>query len=123
MTVVIKPAHPVAAASAHSSARVRGLGVGVDDAMTCGVCPLADAPERCDLRCTGLDVPTRTRQRMAELGLRLGASVRVQSRTSGRGFVLSVAGARVAIDAATAAGILVRSVPTTGSGQLASASA
>ncbi|XVX20698.1 FeoA family protein [Actinomycetota bacterium] len=41
------------------------------------------------------------RRRLAELGLRRGAHLTCVQRTSGRGRVVSVAGSRIAIDAAT----------------------
>ena len=111
MSVAMEPVHAVSPTALRSSATrdQRACPLLEADATTM-TCPLSDAPTRCDLRCAGLDVPARTRQRMAELGMRLGAPIQVLSRTSGRGLVLRVAGARVAVDAATAAGILVRTV-------------
>lgn len=113
MSVALEPVHAVSPTLPRSSATREQLACPLLEAdATSTICPLTDAPARCELRCAGLDMPDRTRQRMAELGLRLGAPVRVLSRTSGRGLVLCVAGARVAVDAATAAGILVRSGPS-----------
>ena len=114
MSVGITPAHPAQPVTLRTFVPSLGGGCAVSGA---GLCARADAPAGCDLRCAGLEAPARTRQRLAELGLRLGAPIRVLSRTSGRGFVLTVSGARIAVDATTAAGIVVRdaSAPTGGS--------
>ena len=50
--------------------------------------------------------PPTIRRRMAELGLRAGTIVTVLQRTAGGGRLLAVAGARIAVDAATAGRVL-----------------
>ncbi len=54
---------------------------------------------------TGVGGDPAVRRRLAEMGVRAGARIRVLHRSSGGGRVLAVEGARVAIDAQLAAAI------------------
>lgn len=54
---------------------------------------------------TAVAVPEPHRRRLAELGVRPGAHVTLLRRTAGRGVVVAVAGARLALDRATAAAV------------------
>ncbi|HWS56936.1 MAG TPA: FeoA family protein [Actinotalea sp.] len=58
-----------------------------------------------------LGLPETTQLRMGELGLRRGTRIRVTHRAPLGGRVVAIGGARLAIDATTAAGVQVRSVP------------
>lgn len=48
------------------------------------------------------------RRRLAQLGLRVGAELTVVRTTAGRGCIVAVAGARIALDRDTARGLVVR---------------
>lgn len=63
-----------------------------------------------DLEVTAVAVPDAARLRLREIGVRVGARVRVTQRTSFGGRVVALAGTRVALDRATAARIEVREV-------------
>lgn len=52
-----------------------------------------------------VDADPAVRRRLAEMGIRPGASVRVLYRTTGGGRVVSVGGARVALDRELAAAV------------------
>lgn len=52
-------------------------------------------------------LPDPHHRRLAELGVRAGATARVLQRTVGGGLVLRVEGCRIAVDRATAATITV----------------
>ncbi len=58
-----------------------------------------------DATVTLVDATTTIQRRLAEMGVRVGSHVRVLYRTTGGGRVLSVDGARIAIDAGLAAAI------------------
>lgn len=64
-------------------------------------------PTRATVWCAEVDLGSRTARRLAELGVRPGVPLTVQSRTSGHGLIVSVGGVRVALDAAAASGIHV----------------
>ncbi|MBW3086267.1 hypothetical protein KEM60_02479 [Austwickia sp. TVS 96-490-7B] len=64
--------------------------------------PASSAPLGAPHTLTSVGGDDRSRQRLAELGLRPGANVTVLRRTAGQGRILAVAGSRVAVDAATA---------------------
>ncbi len=68
---------------------------------------LQSVPTRRPVRLTLVDLPLVARRRLAELGLRAGATVEVVHRTAGGGRVVAVAGSRIALDRATAHGIQV----------------
>ncbi|AKT50162.1 FeoA family protein [Arsenicicoccus sp. oral taxon 190] len=68
---------------------------------------LQAAPPRKPVRLGLVDLPLAPRRRLAELGLRTGATVEVLHLTAGGGRVVAVAGARIALDRSTAAGIQV----------------
>lgn len=70
---------------------------------------------------TAVTVPDPYRRRLAELGVRPGACVTLLRRTAGRGVVVGVAGARLALDRATAAA--VRVTPAAGAAAPAAAAA
>ncbi len=55
-------------------------------------------------------VPATHLRRLAELGVRVGASASMVQRTAGRGLVIRVEGCRIALDRATAASIEVEPV-------------
>lgn len=54
---------------------------------------------------TLVDATAAVQRRLAEMGVRVGAHVKVLYRTTGGGRVLSVDGARIAIDSRLAAAI------------------
>lgn len=56
---------------------------------------------------TAIDTSERVRRRLAEMGIRRGARIRVLRRTSGGGLVLAVNGSRIAVDSELAAAIEV----------------
>lgn len=62
----------------------------------------SDAPLREPLTVASVAAETRALRRLAELGIRPGATVEVLRRIAGGGRIVSVAGSRVALDAATA---------------------
>lgn len=68
--------------------------------------PLLDA-ERGRATVISVDLPSGAARRLVELGVRVGATVEVQRRTSGGGIVVGVAGSRVALDRASARSITV----------------
>ncbi|MCH8612161.1 FeoA family protein [Arsenicicoccus dermatophilus] len=68
---------------------------------------LQSVPEHRPVRLGPVDLPLAPRRRLAELGLRTGATVEVVHRTAGGGRVVAVAGARIALDRRTAQGIQV----------------
>lgn len=70
--------------------------------------PLCDFPLNCPLVVTAVDLPEQTRRRMAELGIRPGAQICSTQRTCGRGCVISVAGARIAVDRITVRAVKVQ---------------
>jgi Fe2+ transport system protein FeoA len=65
---------------------------------------------------TGPEVSTRAvARRLAELGIRPGAALRIQSRTSGGGAILAIGDDRIAVSREILAGIEVGpEVPTRG---------
>lgn len=56
---------------------------------------------------TAIETSDRLRRRLAEMGIRRGASIQVLRRTSGGGLVMAVNGSRIAVDAELAAAIQV----------------
>lgn len=72
--------------------------------------PLTAAANGVALRVVHTDTHHLVRRRLAELGIRPGAVVRVLHATHGRGRVLAVAGSRVAVDRSVLAGIWVSPV-------------
>lgn len=68
---------------------------------------LGAGPANTDLEVTAVTVPDDARLRLREIGVRVGARVRVTQRTAFGGRVIAVAGTRVALDRATAARIEV----------------
>lgn len=69
------------------------------------VLTLLDAPRGTALTLVGSGTSERMTRRLAELGLRRGATLEVMQRTAGGGRVVSVAGGRIALDAAVAAAL------------------
>lgn len=63
---------------------------------------VSDAPLGAVLVVTAISGNQRVLRRLAELGVRPGASLSVLRRTAGGGRIVGVAGSRVALDAATA---------------------
>lgn len=68
---------------------------------------LQSVPLRRPVRLTLVGLPLGARRRLAELGLRTGATVEVVHRTAGGGRVVGVTGSRIALDRETARGIQV----------------
>lgn len=79
------------------------------DVMSIGL--LHDTPARADVTCVTVGLEGHTRGRLAELGLRPSARLRVLSRTSGGGRIVDVGGVRVALDAVAARAIRVDDAP------------
>ena len=71
---------------------------------------LGASPAHTDLEVTSVTVPDAARLRLREIGVRVGARVRVTQRSAFGGRVVAVAGTRVALDRATATRIEVREV-------------
>ena len=69
---------------------------------------VADARPDAAYTLVSATAPPAARRRLAELGLRPGGAVRVLRRTTGGGRIVSVAGSRIALDAATAATMRLR---------------
>lgn len=70
--------------------------------------PVLDAPVDVELTLVRAQVDAQLGRRMAALGLRTGAALRVLQTTVGGGRLLSVAGARIAIDKDVAASLQAR---------------
>lgn len=58
-----------------------------------------------------VDLPPAHRLRLAELGLRRGATLQVRGRTVGRGRVVAVGTTRLALDRRTAARLSIAAAP------------
>ena len=56
---------------------------------------------------TTVDLPADSQRRLAELGLRPGAPIRVAQRATGGGVVVDLAGSRLALDRRTASAVRV----------------
>lgn len=66
---------------------------------------LSNAPLRTPLTLIGADVDPGASQRLIALGLRVGSSFSVISKTAGGGRVVQVAGSRVAVGRSLLAGL------------------
>lgn len=78
---------------------------------------LATAPLRVVLHVENADgAPESLRRRLAELGLRTGAQVRVLQRTAGGGRIVDVAGSRVALGRAVLEAVTVAAATAEPSG-------
>lgn len=67
---------------------------------------LAEAPLNTPMTCVSADASPELRRRLAELGIRPGAHVRLLGRTSGGGRVVQVGGASIAIGKQVLRGIV-----------------
>ncbi|WP_288270757.1 ferrous iron transport protein A [uncultured Bifidobacterium sp.] len=83
-----------------------GSGIGFDAAREW---TLEDCPVGQDMRVTGVRMDERHVLRMLELGIRAGGLVRVTQRSNFGGRVIAIGTGRIAVDAATAQSITVRS--------------
>ncbi|WP_447924685.1 FeoA family protein [Georgenia muralis] len=72
---------------------------------------LSDCPVPASVRVLGVHVDDDVRSRIAELGLRPGALLRVTQHADFGGIVVAATGCRLAVDAATAHRVKVRPVP------------
>lgn len=54
-----------------------------------------------------VSLPSESRRRLAELGLRPGAAIRLAQRATGGGLVVDLDGSRIALDGATARAVTV----------------
>lgn len=86
---------------------IRATGIRATD-----IRPLCDFPLNCPLVVASVDLPEHTRRRIAELGIRPGAQISSTQRTCGRGCVISVAGARIAVDRSTVRAVKVAAAGT-----------
>ncbi|WP_149202218.1 FeoA family protein [Actinotalea subterranea] len=74
--------------------------------MHLGSCPVDE-----DVEVVEVDVPSGTRLRLHEVGIRVGTTVRVSQRAPFGGRVVAVGASRLAVDRATAGRIAVRPLP------------
>ena len=79
--------------------------------------PLTALPLRSPVRLDVVGSDPAGRLRMAELGLRTGATVTVVGRAAGGGRVLRIGTARIAVDRATAAALTGFPVDASGAGR------